>query len=177
MDMDRINYSTIAAADLILAKIEHTIHPPAIPLEKIRAALFPLFGIQWVKQANCGLAANRPNALLQKLHNMGLDTPNYDKLTSPWQDACAVSTAHPTDWVLFWIPLIQRFRLHARFSWPTLYEPRPAFRRKGYSSPGGLALLPASIPECASACTSRLCETRALWGVARAVFTKHAEED
>ena len=110
------------------------------------------------------------------LRNRSLGQSTYDNLSSLWQYAFHISTAHPPGWLL-WIPLIRRFRINDRFSWTTLYETLPFLHLKGYSSPGNLAILTSSVFESTFAGANRLSELRALWGAARAVFTKNANED
>ena len=128
--MCRINCATIAASDLVLKNVERTLRDTSTPINRIRAALVPLFGIQWNKQVICGLAANRFNDILKKLRNRGIDTTSYDKLAALWQDAFTVSTAQPPKWKM-WVPLIQRFRLPERFTWPTIHEELPLLHQKG----------------------------------------------
>ena len=173
MDIDRINCAVIAATDLILKNVERTILPTAVPLKGIRAALVPLIGIQWRKQVICGLTTNRFDDILKNLRNRGIDATTYDKLTALRQDAFAVPTAQPTEWLL-WVPLIHRCRLQGRFPWPTLYETIPILHQKGYSSPENLAILPDSVSESTFSDTPRLSEARSLLGSARAVFSKQA---
>ena len=175
-DVDRINCATIAAATLVIANVERILRDTSSPLKKIRADLAPLFGIQWNKQVICGLTANRFNDLLKFLRGRGLDSQTYNQLTTLWQDAFTVSTSHPPEWLL-WAPLIQSFRLQDRFSWPALYASLPLLQQKGYSSPENLATLPAMTFETTFSGTDRLTETRALWGSARALFSKQANGD
>ena len=176
MDVEKSNIATISAADLLLARAERLIKSPDSSLRNLRAAILPLFGIQWNKQIICAITTNRLNSLLQMLRNRNLDSGTYDKLANFWQDAFHISTAHPPEW-LAWLPLIQRFRLNDRFSWTTLYDTLPFLNMKGYLSPEDLAVLTSSVFESIFAGTKCLKELRALWGAARAVFTKNANED
>ena len=146
MHIDRINCATIAAADLVLKNVERVVAPTTIPLKAIRSDLVPLFGIQWNRQVIGGLTANRFDDLLKNLRNRGLDSTTYNKLTALRQDAFTVSTDQPAEWLL-WVPLIQRFRLQERCSWPSMYGTLPLLRQKSYSAPGNLAILPASVFE------------------------------
>ena len=87
MEVGKINCATIAASDLALKHVERTINPVGVPLKSMRAALVPLFGIQWNKQVIFGLTTNRFNNILKKLRQRGLDQTTYDKMTALWQDA------------------------------------------------------------------------------------------